>query len=88
MNRDLNYVNSKQTQVMTKEQFEEIIDAILCGKYSWACVLILRCANYNPLHYIPYRTYTRLIKENQPKDHPNRLTQLYPQNKQKISIIQ
>jgi hypothetical protein len=27
-------------------------------------VLILRCIDYNPIHYIPQRTYSRLIKEN------------------------
>ena len=61
--------NSIQKRVITTEQFEEIIDAIVCGKYSWACVLILRSANYNPLHYIPYRTYKRLIKNNQKCKH-------------------
>lgn len=54
---------SKLDRTMTNEQFEQIVDAILAGKYSWACVLILRFAGYNPLHYIPYRTYNRLIKE-------------------------
>lgn len=49
---------------MTEQQFEGIVDAILAGKYSWACVLILQTAGYNPLHYIPYRTYNRLIKDN------------------------
>jgi len=56
--------SSPKTQVMTEEQFEEILNAILAGKYSWACVLILQVAGYNPLHYIPYRTYNRLIKDN------------------------
>ncbi|MCU0527209.1 MAG: HetP family heterocyst commitment protein [Elainella sp. Prado103] len=42
----------------------EVINAILEGKYSWACVLILRASGYNPLHYMPYRTYKRLLKEN------------------------
>ncbi|ACB52025.1 HetP protein [Crocosphaera subtropica ATCC 51142] len=56
--------NSKQSRTMTEEQFEKIVDAILAGKYSWACVLILQTAGYNPLHYIPYRTYNRLIKDN------------------------
>lgn len=41
-----------------------MVEAILQGKYSWACVLILRSAGYNPLHYIPYRTYKRIIQEN------------------------
>ncbi len=49
---------------MNPEQFNQIVEAILAGKYSWACVLILRFTGYNPLHYIPYRTYNRLLKEN------------------------
>lgn len=49
---------------MTQEQFNQVVEAIVEGKYSWACVLILRFADYNPLHYIPYRTYKRLLKEN------------------------
>lgn len=49
---------------MTEDQFCQVVDAILNGKYSWACVLILQFAGYNPLHYIPYRTYNRLMKEN------------------------
>ncbi len=55
---------NKLTKSMTEKEFEGIIEAILAGKYSWACVLILRVAGYNPLHYIPYRTYNRLIKDN------------------------
>jgi hypothetical protein len=56
---------SKLDKVMTTEQFNQIVEAILAGKYSWACVLILRFAGYNPLHYIPYTTYIRLAKDNQ-----------------------
>ena len=56
--------HSKLDKAMTTEQFTQVVDAILEGKYSWACVLILRFAGYNPLHYIPYRTYNRLMKEN------------------------
>jgi hypothetical protein len=55
---------AKQEKVMTQEQFNQIVEAIVDGKYSWACVLILRFADFNPLHYIPYRTYKRLLKEN------------------------
>lgn len=57
-------LNDQNYQIMSEEKFEQIIDAILAGKYSWACVLILETAGYNPLHYIPYRTYNRLIKNN------------------------
>ncbi|HEY9643925.1 MAG TPA: HetP family heterocyst commitment protein [Coleofasciculaceae cyanobacterium] len=60
LNSDLtNHLN----KAMTAEQFTQVVDAILEGKYSWACVLILRFAGYNPLHYIPYRTYNRLMKD-------------------------
>ena len=63
------YSNSKSSdsqlnKVMTNEQFNQVVDAILSGKYSWACLLILRFSGYNPLHYIPYRTYNRLMKAN------------------------
>ena len=61
MNNQLSYY-TKPDNFMTEEQFEQVVEAILNGKYSWACVLILRFAGYNPLHYIPYRTYNRLTK--------------------------
>lgn len=51
-------------RAMTEDQFCQVVDAILNGKYSWACLLILQFSGYNPLHYIPYRTYNRLMKEN------------------------
>ncbi|NDJ19290.1 HetP family heterocyst commitment protein [Myxacorys almedinensis] len=51
-------------KAMQPEQFKQVVEAILAGKYSWACVLILRFGGYNPLHYIPYTTYNRLLKEN------------------------
>jgi hypothetical protein len=62
----MSYSGNKLDRVMTPEQFTQVVEAILAGKYSWACVLILRFAGYNPLHYIPYRTYNRLMKEHQP----------------------
>ena len=65
MERNLSsFSDSKLERVMTPEQFNQIVEAIISGKYSWACVLILRFAGYNPLHYIPYRTYNRLLKDN------------------------
>jgi hypothetical protein len=63
MNSQFSDSESKLDKAMTVEQFNQIVDAILAGKYSWACVLILRFAGYNPLHYIPYTTYIRLAKE-------------------------
>ena len=65
MERNLfSFSDSKLDRVMTCEEFNQIVEAIISGKYSWACVLILRFAGYNPLHYIPYRTYNRLMKDN------------------------
>lgn len=63
MEHNLSSSGSQLDRAMTCEQFEQVVDAILSGKYSWACVLILRFAGYNPLHYIPYRTYNRLLKQ-------------------------
>lgn len=59
---------------LSAEQFEQIITAILEGKYSWACVLMLRFGGHNPIHYLPYRTYKRLVRDNrleQPAEQPN-----------------
>lgn len=64
MSHHIPCANTKLNKAMNPEQFNQIVEAILAGKYSWACVLILRFAGYNPLHYIPYRTYNRLLKEN------------------------
>jgi hypothetical protein len=56
---------SKRDQTsLNQNQLDEIVTAILAGKYSWACFLLLRYAGYNPLDYIPYRTSNRLIKDN------------------------
>jgi len=63
MNSPISCSNTKVDKAMSPEQFTEIVEAILAGKYSWACVLLLRFSGYNPLHYIPYRTYNRLTKE-------------------------
>lgn len=60
----MNRQNLRSTIEHDQEQLAPIIEAIIDGKYSWACVLLLRLAGYNPLHYIPYRTYNRLLKEN------------------------
>lgn len=56
--------SSKFNRVIDSDKLDQIIAAIIAGKYSWACVLILRFAGYNPLQYIPYRTYNRLMKKN------------------------
>ena len=66
MHSQMSYSGTKLDKTMNPEQFNQVVEAILAGKYSWACVLILRFAGYNPLNYIPYRTYNRLAKENCP----------------------
>ena len=67
MYRNINSTNSqaKLDNTMSEDQFNQIVEAILSGKYSWACLLILSFSGYNPLHYIPYGTYYRLMKANQ-----------------------
>ncbi|GEM_PF-249529 len=64
MNQNMSSNSSNLDKQIHPEQFDRVVEAILAGKYSWACVLMLRFAGYNPLHYIPYRTYNRLLKEN------------------------
>ncbi|MDP5338998.1 MAG: HetP family heterocyst commitment protein [Nodularia sp. (in: cyanobacteria)] len=59
-----NSCNTQTAKKINTEQIEQIIKAIIAGKYSWACVLILRFSGYNPIDYIPYRTYIRLLKNN------------------------
>ncbi|MEW5858812.1 MAG: HetP family heterocyst commitment protein [Cyanobacteriota bacterium] len=63
--------NPKLDKTINPEQLNQVVEAILAGKYSWACVLLLRFSGYNPLHYIPYRTYNRLLKENCQIGRPN-----------------
>jgi hypothetical protein len=46
------------------EEWEVILKAMSAGKYSWACVLMLYTVGHNPLAYIPYSTYLRLVKSN------------------------
>jgi hypothetical protein len=64
MNQDFAGISSNLDKTVKAQQFDKVVEAILAGKYSWACVLMLRFAGYNPLHYIPYRTYNRVLKEN------------------------
>ncbi|MEQ9486188.1 HetP family heterocyst commitment protein [Coleofasciculus sp. F4-SAH-05] len=55
--------NTGVTTTLDTEQLSEITEAILDGKYSWACFLLLRDVGYEPSEYIAYRTYYRLLKE-------------------------
>lgn len=56
--------NTQNLQKINNEQVDQIVKSIIAGKYSWACVLLLRYSGYNPIDYIPYRTYIRLLKNN------------------------
>ncbi|MGF1987718.1 MAG: HetP family heterocyst commitment protein [Nostoc sp. ZfuVER08] len=56
--------NLHRTAIFNPQELEEIINAIKNGKYSWACLLMLRFSGFNPLEYIPSRTYIRLMKNN------------------------
>lgn len=56
--------NTKSEKAINTEQLTKIIEAIITGKYSWACVLFLRCYGYEPSHYLPYNTYNRILKQN------------------------
>lgn len=86
MYQNTNPNRSQFNQVMTDEQFNQVVEAIMSGKYSWACLLILRFAGYNPLHYIPYRTYNRLMKTNiEPTAKPSSVsTQFHTSSKDKL----
>lgn len=50
---------------------DAIVEAIMRGQYSWACVLVLRYWGYNPSHYLPIRTYSRLIADNKKGNPPS-----------------
>jgi hypothetical protein len=72
MNISFNHSNSRATlqsgRIMTPEQMTQVVEAIVDGKYSWACVLMLHSVGYNPIDYIPYRTYARIMKDNRSGD--------------------
>jgi hypothetical protein len=64
MNYQISSSQANYQKAISPEQLNQVVEAIVDGRYSWACVLILRFVGYNPLHFIPQRTYSRLIKEN------------------------
>lgn len=73
--------NDRKAERVTQEQMAEIIGAILSGKYSWACVLMLTYLGYEPMHYLPDRTMSRLTKENgfprQPSKNVEKTTSIF-----------
>lgn len=78
MNQNMSGISSNFNKGVNPQQFDQIVEAILAGKYSWACVLMLRIVGYNPLHYIPYRTYNRLLKDN------TQVSRTQPQNNENM----
>jgi hypothetical protein len=64
MDDSYNYSFVKTSKSLTTEQYRQIFTAILEGQYSWACILLLKFTENNPLDYIPERTYYRLVIKN------------------------
>jgi hypothetical protein len=63
-NPSKNRATLQSCRIVPPEQMTQVIEAIVDGKYSWACVLMLHSIGYNPIDYIPYRTYARILKDN------------------------
>ncbi|NEO70092.1 HetP family heterocyst commitment protein, partial [Moorena sp. SIO3H5] len=61
-------------KTLDPDKISLIEEAIRDHKYSWACVLMLRCLGLNPLEYIPSRTYCRLRRDNEKMDSLNQAT--------------
>ena len=53
----------KYYKTLSRKQLDLVVGAISEGQYSWACFLLLKFSGYNPLQFIPYRTYNRLVKK-------------------------
>jgi hypothetical protein len=64
MNQKFSSSHQVSDCLILTEEWEAILKAISSGKYSWACVLMLHTVGHNPLTYIPYSTYLRLVKNN------------------------
>lgn len=57
--------SSLPSTTISADKMAIIIDAILEGRYSYACLMTLEATGYEPMQYIPYRTYNRLQKQRQ-----------------------
>ncbi len=57
------------------QDFDVVMNAIIDGHYSWACVILLRSMGYNPRDYMPSRTYNRLLKQHQTEASPQNYAQ-------------
>ena len=62
----MHYTQQSQSgTTISEDKMEIIIDAILEGRYSYACLMTLEATGHEPTQYIPYRTYNRLQKQRQ-----------------------
>jgi len=57
--------------VISQDKMDKIIDAVIDGKYSYACLIMLEEAGYDPAQYITYRTYNRLQKQHRASYQPS-----------------
>ena len=56
MSQDNPGISSNFKKPVHPEQFDQVVEAILAGKYSWACVLMLRFSGYNIISLIGLTT--------------------------------
>ncbi|MBD2385183.1 HetP family heterocyst commitment protein [Cylindrospermum sp. FACHB-282] len=76
-------LNEPLEKIFKHKELEQIVKAIVSGKYSWACFLILHFSGYNPMDFIPYRTYIRLLKNNCQVGG----AKLYPNEHRKLELL-
>lgn len=62
----MKYPKSHPSMPHPDERADEIIAAIIEGEYSWACALYLQSKGYDPVEYMPHRTYSRLLRKHYP----------------------
>jgi hypothetical protein len=75
MNTSFTQTAQADERQLKSDEMDQILSAILSGKYSWACALILRYTGHEPLNYLPQRTYTRIMRENWYSPNHNRKSQ-------------
>jgi hypothetical protein len=65
--------NKQLDKILEDSHFQEILKAIILGKYAWACVLFLHFFGCDPLEYMSVEVYDKLVQENNllAKNHPS-----------------
>ena len=61
MNSQFAYSNTKVDKAMSPEQFTQIVEAILAGKYSWACLLLLVMCDCSSSSHLVRLTSNRIV---------------------------